>query len=112
MKAYKAKYLQEKDLLTANSYKHGTWACHGIVEVAKNLKRGACHLVRLGNMAIIVVPWLPTIHNFKLTTKVGASINICVKDLWCPHTKAWNKKMVRSIFIEEDANKVIELQVP
>ena len=34
-----------------------------------------------------------------------------MKDLWWPQTKCWNNNMIRSIFIEEDVDWVIELWV-
>ena len=84
---FKAKYIQDNDLLTAYSYKHGTWAWKGIVDAVTILKRGACYLVRSGNLCIIDTPWLPTYPNFRPTTSPHANINLLVKELWWPHTK-------------------------
>ena len=34
-----------------------------------------------------------------------------MKDLWWPNIKSWNINMVRSVFIEEDVDRVIKIKV-
>ena len=61
---FQKKYFPHQELLTALSYKQGTWVWKGIVEGVPLLKRGACFLARERKMSIIAYPWLPTICNF------------------------------------------------
>ena len=77
-----------------------------------SLKKGACYLVRYGHLYITDVPWVPTIPPFQPTIRHGVNINLSVQDLWFLNTKLWNEQMVRSFFIKEHADKVIELHVP
>ena len=65
-----------------------------------------------GNLLITNTPWLPTGPNFHPTSSLTIAINLKVGDLWWPSLKAWIEEMVRSTFIKEDVDKVIELWVP
>ena len=75
---FRSKYLQGVDLLTATSYKSGSWAWKGVVEAVTLLKQGACYLLRSGNVGVTAIPWVPTIHNFRPTTKSTNNINLKV----------------------------------
>ena len=81
------------------------------MEAMHNLRKRACYLVHSSNLAI-TTPWLPIHPNYRPMPQSDTNINISVKDLWWPNTKVWNERMVKSIFIEEDAERVIELKVP
>ena len=68
--------------------------------------------MRQGSLSITKNQWLPTTPKFRPFLLDNLPINLKIYDLWWPNTKIWNEQMVRIIFIEEDADTVIELRVP
>ena len=81
------------------------------METIPLLKKGACYFIRDGQIPTTDSPWLSTNQSFKPTLLQSRPINIIAKDLWIPGTKEWNIEMVCSLFIEEDADWVIELRI-
>ena len=78
---FRAKYLPDQELLTTTSYKRGTWAWHGIVEVVESLKNGACYLIHEGSLPVQGTSWLPTSLTFQPSLLYPIPINKSISDL-------------------------------
>ena len=82
------------------------------MEAVASLKLGVCYFIRAGTASIVDSPWLPTATNYKPQLLSPVSPRQPFNSLRFPNSKIWNEAMVRSIFVEKDANRVLEPCIP
>ena len=63
------------------------------------------------NISITNQSCVPFINGYKSTLNTNSPINIQIKELWFLNTKFWDKEIVRSIFVEQEVDLVLEIMV-
>lgn len=111
-----AKYLKGSFVWEAKASNGDSWFWKGITRVASILKSASCFQIGSGTQ---VRMWhdqwlpLPTPHcPLPRLTSILTDEETMVDSLIMPFSRAWNTTLIRYLFVEEDAEAILNLHVP
>jgi hypothetical protein len=106
----KAKYYPNNCLLNAGPKSGSSFTWQSIVAGLQTFKRG--HIWRIGsgkNVNIWEDHWIPSSPTRKVYTRRGHSLVRTVDDLIDPGTNSWDEDLIRSIFVQIDAERILRI---
>ncbi|KAL5543569.1 hypothetical protein UlMin_007353 [Ulmus minor] len=107
------KYLRAGSFISVDAVSSDSVFWKAILQSRNTILRGACY--QIGDGASINIwedPWVPNCLEFRPRASPNHIREACmVKDLFS-HSGHWDTHKVRSIFIPEDASRILSIQLP
>ena len=106
----RAKYFPDGNLLKAKQKSGSSYTWQSILAGLECFKKG--YIWRVGDGSQINIwedHWIPTSHNLKVMTPRGHNLLSKVEDLIDPATGNWDEDLVKDLFWEVDANRILQI---
>jgi hypothetical protein len=106
----KAKYYPNSNLLSGRPKSGSSYTWQSIVADLQTFKRG--HIWRIGTGEKVNIwedHWIPTSPTRKFYTSRGHIILRTVDELIGPITNNWDEELIRSLFIQTDAERILRI---
>jgi ribonuclease HI len=106
----RAKYYPDGKLLDAKLKSGSSFTWQSVFAGLECFKKGC--IWRVGDGSQIKIwedNWIPSSHNMKIQTPRGNNLITRVEELINPITGVWDVQLIRSIFWEVDANRILQI---
>lgn len=112
---FRKKYLQRKSFFTCTKKRRDSLIWKGILSTRELIQKGACFKIGNGwSINISRDPWIPSLERKWLQVQEGWSLPNITKviELINQHSLSWNEELVKTLFNQEEANLILELELP
>jgi hypothetical protein len=109
-KILKAKYYPHCSLLNAGPKKGSSYTWQSILAGLRTFKRG--HVWRIGSGEKVNIwedHWIPTSPTRKVITRRGQILYKTVDHLIDPNTNLWDEDLIRMLFLQVDAERILRI---
>ncbi|XP_071674470.1 uncharacterized protein [Lolium perenne] len=106
----RAKYFPDGDILNCDLKKGSSYTWQSLWSGIQTFKKG--HIWRVGdgsNISIWDDPWIPSSPTRRVATRRGNIVLTKVSDLIDHNTRQWDEELIRDIFWQIDAERILQI---